>query len=83
MPVPTDPIDFQNLYQTLSDAASQNPAVVKPASKRLQEYLDHPGTSEQLQSIALEKNNVPLDTRRLAMIQFKNAASTTWKNKRY
>lgn len=80
---PIDPINFQTLYQTVCNAASQDPALVQVSAKRLQEYLDHPGVPEQLQAIAVEKDKVPLEVRQLAMIQFKNTVSTAWKNKRY
>ncbi|GJJ07307.1 hypothetical protein Clacol_001508 [Clathrus columnatus] len=72
---PTDPIDSQIIYRTVCDAASQYPTLVQASAKHLQAYLDHPGTMEQLQALAIDKINFPLDARRLAMIQFKNSVS--------
>lgn len=80
---PTEPIPEQQIYDAVCKAASQDPFVMRSATERLQSYVDHPGTWERLHAIAAEKGSVPLDVRRMAIIQFKNGALSSWKNKRY
>ncbi|KAF8592605.1 ARM repeat-containing protein, partial [Ramaria rubella] len=81
-PKSTEAVSSQDIYETLCGAASQNPATVQTSSKLLQEYQDRPGTYDQLHIIAAERNTVPLDVRRMAIIQFKNGALGNWKNRR-
>lgn len=83
---PKEPASPQEVYQALCGAASQDAATVQVSSQLLLGYQDHPGTYDQLHSIAAQRNStpsVPLDVRRMAIIQFKNGALNVWKNKRY
>jgi hypothetical protein len=69
------------LFSVITDAASQNPALVQPSSKRLKEMFDYFGTFDGLSQISGQKN-LPLNIRQQAIIQFKNAALSHWRSKK-
>ncbi|KAF8489124.1 armadillo-type protein [Gautieria morchelliformis] len=77
-----EPVSSQDVYQALCGAASQDSATLQASTKLLQQYQARPGTYGHLYAIAAEKNTVPLDVRRMAIIQFKNGALGAWKSKR-
>ena len=77
-----EPPSSQDVYQALCGAASQDPASVRESTKLLQEYQARPGTYNHLYAIAADRDAVPLDVRRMAIIQFKNGALGVWKNRR-
>ncbi|KIY74164.1 ARM repeat-containing protein [Cylindrobasidium torrendii FP15055 ss-10] len=74
-------IDAQELYQTLVAATSQDPQAIRQSGDRLKELLGHFGAFDALQSIAAERS-VPLPVRQQAIIQFKNTALNSWRNRR-
>lgn len=78
----TEPVSSQDVYQALCGAASQDPATVQASAKLLKGYQERPGTYGHLYTVAAEKNTVPLDVRRMAIIQFKNGVVGAWKSKR-
>jgi hypothetical protein len=80
---PKEPASSQEVYQALCGAASQDAGIVQSSTQLLQGYQDRPGSYDQLHSIAAERTSVPLDVRRMAIIQFKNGALGVWKNKRH
>ncbi|KAF8639750.1 hypothetical protein AX17_001012 [Amanita inopinata Kibby_2008] len=74
-------VSRQELFQVISDAASQNPLLVQQSSKRLKHMLDMFGTFDALYEIAAQKS-LSLYIRQQAIIQFKNAALGHWKSRK-
>ncbi|KAF8746019.1 hypothetical protein AX14_004306 [Amanita brunnescens Koide BX004] len=68
----------QDLFQVITNAASQDPSLVQQSSERLKKMLDMFGTFDALHEIAAQKN-LSLHIRQQAIIQFKNAALGHWK----
>lgn len=68
----------QDLFQVITNAASQDPSLVQQSSERLKKMLDMFGTFDALHEVAAQKN-LSLHIRQQAIIQFKNAALGHWK----
>lgn len=79
---PLQNVSFQELYNVVCGAASQNPAEMRAASERLKELLEVSGTCNALQEIALQKT-APLQVRQLSLIQFKNLITNRWRSRKY
>ncbi|KAJ6539488.1 armadillo-type protein [Mycena capillaripes] len=69
------------VYQVMTGAASQDPAVFQASSTRLKEMLDMFGTYDALHEIAAQRA-VPLQIRQQSIIQFKNAALSHWRSRK-
>ncbi|ETW83875.1 hypothetical protein HETIRDRAFT_443980 [Heterobasidion irregulare TC 32-1] len=78
---PLQNVSFQELYNVVCGAASQNPAEMRAASERLKELLEVSGTCNALQEIALQKT-APLQVRQLSLIQFKNLITNRWRSRK-
>ena len=72
----------EEIYQVVSNAASQDPQLVSSSTKRLKDLLLLPGTFEFLSQITVQYN-VPLPMRQQSIIQLKNAALPQWKSRRF
>ncbi|KAH7916807.1 ARM repeat-containing protein [Hygrophoropsis aurantiaca] len=71
----------EEVYNVITGASSQDPALVDASSKRLKELLECFGTYDALHEIAAQKS-VPLHVRQQSIIQFKNAALSHWKSRK-
>ncbi|KAI5123421.1 hypothetical protein M0805_006126 [Coniferiporia weirii] len=71
----------EELFHTVSGAASQDPTLVSASASRLKQMLDMPGSFECLSAIACQRS-VPLGVRQQSIIQLKNAALNHWKTRR-
>lgn len=78
---PVQTVNQQELYNVLTGAASQDPALVGPSAERLKTMLDMFGTFDGLSTIA-DQRDVPLAIRQQSIIQFKNTAVSHWKSRR-
>ncbi|KIM21025.1 hypothetical protein M408DRAFT_81094 [Serendipita vermifera MAFF 305830] len=73
-----DPPSLQQVFQVITDAASQNFVVAQAASTTLDSYKGTPGFYQSVQLVALERN-LPLDVRKMAIFQFKNGVPGQWR----
>ncbi|KAJ7781094.1 armadillo-type protein [Mycena metata] len=71
----------EEVYQVMTGAASQDPAVVQASSSRLKEMLEMFGVYDSVHEIAAQKA-VPLVIRQQSIIQFKNAALPHWRSRK-
>ncbi|KAJ7276541.1 armadillo-type protein [Mycena haematopus] len=71
----------EEVYQVMTGAASQDPALFQASSTRLKEMLDMYGIYDALHEIAAQKA-VPLQIRQQSIIQFKNAALPHWRSRK-
>jgi hypothetical protein len=82
---PTGPqvehVSPEELFQVLSAASSQDPAMVQASSSRLKQMLEMFGSYDALHEIAATKN-APIAVRQQAIIQFKNSALVHWKSRK-
>ncbi|KAJ7929923.1 armadillo-type protein [Mycena leptocephala] len=69
------------VYQVMTGAASQDPALLQASSARLKEMLDMFGVYDALHEIAAQRA-VPLQIRQQSIIQFKNAALSHWRSRK-
>ena len=76
------PLQPEELYNVVAGAASQDPTVMRAASKRLEEVVKLPGTMASLHGIASQASFPPL-IRHLAIIQCKNEMPGQWRHKKY
>lgn len=76
--VVVEAVSPQELFQVITNAASQDPSLVQQSSERLKEMLSMSGTFDALHEIAAQKN-LSLFVRQQAIIQFKNSALGHWK----
>jgi hypothetical protein len=74
-------VNLEELFSVISAAASQDPARVQAAGKRLDEMFGMIGTFDGLSDIASQKT-VPLAVRQQSIIQFKNAALNHWRSRK-
>ncbi|KAJ6486383.1 armadillo-type protein [Mycena vitilis] len=74
-------VSADEVYQVMTGAASQDPALFQASGHRLKEMLDMFGTYDALHEIAAQKA-VALQIRLQAIIQFKNAAVTHWRSRK-
>ncbi|KAJ6628769.1 armadillo-type protein [Mycena sp. CBHHK59/15] len=74
-------VSADELYQVMSGAASQDPALFQTSSARLKQMLDMFGIYDALHEIAGRKH-VPLQIRQQSIIQFKNAALPHWRSRK-
>jgi hypothetical protein len=68
------------IYNILCDAASQDPTKAQASLQRLQALQKAQGTYADMQLIASTRT-VPLDVRRMAIIQFKNSGAAHWRSR--
>ncbi|GBE79528.1 ARM repeat-containing protein [Sparassis crispa] len=78
----TETLSPKELYDVVCAAASQDPVPVQQATTRLKELLELPGAFDVLHEIAAQKI-VALQVRQQSIIQFKNAALSRWRSRRY
>lgn len=78
----TTPLDPQAVLTALQNATSQNPARLQAAAKAIETMHKSADYLQIVQSIALERS-VPLDIRKMAILQFKNVATFQWRTKMY
>ncbi len=69
-----------DVFDALRDAVSQDPSKAKSSLERLQEVQRMPSALAKMIQIASDKA-VPLDIRRMAIIQFKNHGAPNWRSK--
>ncbi|KAF7355443.1 Importin N-terminal domain-containing protein [Mycena sanguinolenta] len=74
-------VSAEEVYQVMTGAASQDPALFQASSARFKEMLDMYGIYDALHGIAAEKT-VPLQIRQQSIIQFKNAALPHWRSRK-
>ncbi|KAJ7765016.1 armadillo-type protein [Mycena maculata] len=74
-------VSADEVYQVMTGAASQDPALFQASAARLKELLEMFGTYDALHEIAAQKA-VPLVIRQQSIIQFKNAASSHWRSRK-
>ena len=79
-PTPPLPATFEEVLAIVTDATSQDPAVVKVSTDQLKQVLERPGTLDFLQQIAAQKT-VPVSVRQQSIIQIKNNTNH-WKARR-
>jgi hypothetical protein len=82
MQVASDPPSLQQVFQVISDAASQNYVIAQAASQQIDSYKTIGGFYASVQEIAMERN-LPLDIRKMAIFQFKNGAPMQWRRTQY
>ena len=78
----TAPLDPPAVFTALQNATSQNPAQLQAAAKAIEAMHKSADYLQIVQSIALERS-VPLDIRKMAILQFKNVATSQWRTKMY
>jgi hypothetical protein len=78
----SEPANPEEIFQVVSNAASQDPQLVTSSTKRLKELLLLPGTFEFLSQITVQRS-LPLPMRQQSIIQLKNAALPHWKARRF
>ena len=78
----TTPLDPPAVFKALQNATSQNPAQLRAAAKAIEAMHKSADYLQIVQSIALERS-VPLDIRKMAILQFKNVATSQWRTKMY
>lgn len=78
----TTQLDPQAVFTVLQNATSQNPAQLQSAAKAIEAMHKSTDYLQIVQSIALERS-VPLDIRKMAILQFKNVATHQWRMKMY
>jgi hypothetical protein len=76
------PLDPQAVFTALQDATSQDLARLQVADKAIEAMHRNADYLQIVQSIALERS-VPLDIRKMAILQFKNVAISQWRTKMY
>jgi Importin-beta N-terminal domain len=76
----TTPLDPQAVITALQNATSQSPAQLQAAAKAIKAMHKSADYLQIVQSIALERL-VPLDIRKMAILQFKNVATSQWRTK--
>jgi len=76
----TTPLDPQTVFTALQNATSQNPAELRAAAKAIEAMHKSADYLQIVQSIALERS-IPLDMRKMAILQFKNVATAQWRTK--
>ncbi|KAJ7638980.1 armadillo-type protein [Roridomyces roridus] len=74
-------VSAEEVFQVMTAASSQDPAVFQASSARLKELLDMFGTYDALHEIAAQRA-VPIHIRQQSIIQFKNAASSHWRSRK-
>ncbi|EMD40680.1 hypothetical protein CERSUDRAFT_111258 [Gelatoporia subvermispora B] len=71
----------EDLYNVVSGAASQDPALVQRSAAQLKDMLEKRGAFDTLHEIAATRT-VPLQVRQQSIIQFKNAALGHWRSRK-
>ncbi|KAJ7283929.1 armadillo-type protein [Mycena rebaudengoi] len=79
--VVVETVSADELYQVMTGAASQDPAIFQVSSARLKEMLSMFGVYDALHEIAAQRA-VPLHIRQQSIIQFKNAALPHWRSRK-
>ncbi|OCH87913.1 ARM repeat-containing protein [Obba rivulosa] len=74
-------VSAEELYNVVSGAASQDPALVQRSATRLKDILETFGAFDILHEIAASRT-VPLQVRQQSIIQFKNAALGHWRSRK-
>jgi hypothetical protein len=69
-----------DVYQVLSDAASQDPARVQAGLQGVQTLQKQPGAFAEFQNVAATRTVDP-NIRRQAIIQFKNGVLSHWRSR--
>lgn len=71
---------MDQIYPALEAASSQDPALAQQGLSVLQALQNQPGAFTEMLSVAANRS-APLNTRRIAIIQFKNVAITNWRSR--
>ncbi|KAJ7180251.1 armadillo-type protein [Mycena crocata] len=79
--VVVETVSADELYQVITGAASQDPALFQASSARLKQMLDMFGIYDALHEIAAQRA-VPLEIRKQSIIQFKNTALSHWRSRK-
>ncbi|CAL1700530.1 unnamed protein product [Somion occarium] len=79
--VPVVHVSPEEVYQVITNAASQDPAKVKTSSERLKQLLDMTGAFDALSEISVQQA-VPLPVRQQAIIQLKNNLTNHWRSRK-
>ncbi|KAJ7129521.1 armadillo-type protein [Mycena epipterygia] len=74
-------VSADEVYQVMTGAASQDPALFQASSARLKEMLDMFGIYDALHEIAAQRA-VTLQIRQQSIIQFKNSALSHWRSRK-
>jgi hypothetical protein len=75
-------VHLPELLNVVSNAASQDPALVQTATDRLKKLWDLYGIYDGIHTIAARRD-LPLNVRQMAIIQFKNKAVPNWRSRKY
>lgn len=78
LPGEANPLNNQNLFQVLTNAASANQQQVKTGTQQLQNWGKQPGFYSSLQSIFID-TSLPVEVRYLSAIQLKNGIDKYWR----
>ena len=78
LPGEANPLNIQNLYQALTNAASSDQQQVKTGSQQLQNWEKQPGYHSSLQLISIDFS-LPVEVRYLSIIQLKNGVDKYWR----
>lgn len=78
LPGEANPLNIQNLYQVLTNAASSDRQQIKTGSQQLQNWEKQPGYHSSLQSISIDFS-LPVEVRYLSIIQLKNGVDKYWR----
>lgn len=78
LPGEANPLNEQNLFRVLTNAASTDQQQVKTGAQQLQNWEKQPGFYKSLQSIFLE-TSLPVEVRYLSAIQLKNGIDKYWR----
>lgn len=78
LPGEANPLNIQNLYQVLTNAASSDLQQIKTGSQQLQNWEKQPGYHSSLQSISIDFS-LPVEVRYLSIIQLKNGVDKYWR----
>lgn len=71
-----------SIFEALGAASSQNPVLAQAGLKSLQELQKNQGAFAEMLGVACNRAN-DVNVRRLAIIQFKNAATMQWRSRQY
>lgn len=76
------PVNYDELLNVVAGASSQDPRQVVASAEQLKPMLDRPGAFDGLSAIGAQRD-LPLAIRQQAIIQFKNAALSHWRSKKW
>ncbi|KAL8831886.1 MAG: hypothetical protein Q9191_000599 [Dirinaria sp. TL-2023a] len=78
LPGEAEPLNNQNLFRVLTNAASFNQQQVKTGAQQLQNWEKQPGFYSSLQTIFID-TSLPVEVRYLSAIQLKNGIDKYWR----